>query len=108
VPRYGAFGVEPPPPGTTELTWSEHVLGFAWLEARLADTILTRASLDARLGPGVGVPRVHPGTEFSVSYRVDVPDAPYSCVIYAKYVDDPTRDTAACEVMWRRDPARRR
>jgi hypothetical protein len=106
VPGSDGFVVKPPPPGTTELRWSEHILGFAWLETRLDDTTLTRASLDARLGPGVAVPRVHPDADFSVSYRVDVPDAPHSCVIYAKFGDYPTADTPACEVVWRRDRPR--
>jgi hypothetical protein len=76
------------------------------VEMTLSSPGPTRASLNAILGPGGDVVRVHYDQPYPVCYRVTVPDAPYTCDVFAYFATQPTPETAAERVMFRRQPQR--
>ena len=95
----------PPPPGAGALTVVNHPAGFAYLTAQLPDDGLTRGDLDARLGPGRPLPRVHSGGPHVLGYSVGAPAAPWVCSVFASFAAEPTAAAAATELTIRPDAA---
>ena len=95
--------VDPPPAGTTWLKIVRHPADFVYLEMSLAGRGLTRAQLDAHLGEGRSIPRVHPYDDHRVAYYVQVAGASYKCALFAAFDRLPVQDAIAHEVTLRRD-----
>jgi hypothetical protein len=102
----GSWRLTPPPPGTSRFSIFERGDDVSTVEMTLSSPGPTRASLNAILGPGGDVVRVHYDQPYPVCYRVTVPDAPYTCDVFAYFATQPTPETAADRVMFRRQPQR--
>lgn len=111
VPRLGALAVEPPLAGAVEVRAIERRERFERLDLKLdpSGARVTRAELEARLGSGVEVPRIHAGY-FTLVYRLDRPGAPFGCDVSAEFAAEPATepawDTPASGISLRRQPAR--
>ena len=110
VQRFGHAALEPPPPGLAELRLVERDGdggGVSYLDLDLArdGPTPTRAELDARFGEGHELPRIHPFTPFPVAYHVEVPGAPFTCEVIARFHGEPAGDAVAGQVVLRRDRA---
>lgn len=100
--------VEPPPPGASRLGLSRENLGknkgnLGTVEITLGGATLTRAELDQRFGAGNALPRVDFDRPHVVSYRVELPGAPFRCTVSASFAGEPTAASAATQVSFRRD-----
>jgi hypothetical protein len=102
----GSWRLTPPPRGTKRFAISEQGDDVFTVEMTLSAPGPTRANLNAILGPGGDVVRVHYDQPYPVCYRVTVPDAPYTCDVFAYFATRPTPETAADRVMFRRQPQR--
>jgi hypothetical protein len=106
--RFGHAALLPPPPGIREFRVVERDGGgVSYLDLDLTPGGLapTRAELDARFGEGHELPRVHPFTPFPVAYHVEVPGAPFTCEVIARFHDEPSGGAVAGHVVLRRDHA---
>lgn len=100
--------VEPPPPGTSRLGLSRENLGknkgnLGTVELTLDGSTLTRGALDQRLGGGNALPRVDFDRPHVVSYRVELPGAPFRCTVSASFAGEPGPASVATQVSFRRD-----
>ena len=105
VPRFNALVIEPPLAGALEVKAVERKGCFDRISIQLAAESLSRAQLEQRFGHGVAVPRVHPDSYFTVSYRLDLPGAPFGCDVSAEFATDPTDETPVAGISLRRQPA---
>lgn len=100
--------VEPPPPGTSRLGLTRENLGqnkgkLGEVEVTPAGAAITRGELDQRFGPGSVGARVDFDRPFVVTYRVELPGAPFRCRVLARFPDEPTAASAATEISLMRD-----
>jgi hypothetical protein len=102
VPRFNALVIEPPLEGALEVKAVERRGDFDRLSLQLAGANIKRSELEERFGHGVLVPRVHPDSYFTVSYRLELPDAPFACEASAEFATEPTDDTPVAGVYLRR------
>jgi hypothetical protein len=98
-----AYRIVPALPGTREVGLSMRDGGVAYVRLHLLDSTVTRADLDARLGSGGPGVRIHPFERHPLLYSVTVPDAPYTCLVIARFDVDPAPATVVEEVTLRRD-----
>jgi hypothetical protein len=103
----GRRRLEPPPPGTSCLEFSES-RGDVFTLTVVPVFAPPRSSLDALLGAGTSVPRVHYDQPYQVCYRISADDAPYSCDIFARFTQSPDREDAAAQSLMFRRQARLR
>jgi len=96
APGPGYRRLSPPPPGTSRLEIAEEHGDVCYVRVTLAGAGPSRAELDAMLGPGGDVVRVHFDQPYPVCYRVTVAGAPYSCDVFA-YFADPTDGQARAQ-----------
>ena len=68
---------------------------------------VTRAELDAELGNGRELVRVHFDSAYTVAYPIMVSGAPFTCDMLASFRDQPAADAAASEITLRRQRAAR-
>jgi hypothetical protein len=101
----GGQRLEPPPPGTTRFEVAESAGDVAFVRVTLAAPVAGRADLDALLGPGSDVPRVHYDQPYPVCYRVSAAGAPYTCDLFADFDDAPGDGGPARSLLLRRQPA---
>jgi hypothetical protein len=66
----------------------------------------TRSDLDAMLGPGGDVVRVHFDQPYPVCYRVTVAGAPYTCDVFAYFAGPPDGQATAESLLFRRQVSR--
>jgi hypothetical protein len=66
----------------------------------------SRSDLDAMLGPGGNVVRVHFDQPYPVCYRVTVAGAPYTCDVFAYFADPPDGQATAESLLFRRQVSR--
>ncbi len=97
--------LEPPPPGTSRLEIAEDHEDVFTVRVRLTAPRPSRSDLDAMLGPGGNVPRVHFDQPYPVCYRVTVAGAPYSCDVFAYFADPPDGQATAESLLFRRQPS---
>ena len=102
----GSWRLTPPPPGTTRFSISERNDDVDTIRVALASSRPTRADLNAILGPGGDVVRVHYDQPYPVCYAVTVPNAPYMCDVFAYFATQPALETTAESLMFRRQPQR--
>ncbi len=105
VPRFNALVIEPPLAGALEVKAVERKGCFDRISVQLAAESLSRAQLEQHFGHGVAVPRVHPDSYFTLSYRLDLPGAPFGCDVSAEFATDPTDETPVAGISLRRQPA---
>jgi hypothetical protein len=98
----GSVRLEPPPPGTTRFEVAESRGDVTSVRVTLGIPVAGRADLDAMLGPGSDVPRVHYDQPYPVCYRVTVAGAPYTCDLFAEFDELPG---PAQGLMFRRQPS---
>ena len=102
----GSWRLNPPPPGTSRFSISERNDDVYTVRMTLASSRPTRADLNAILGPGQYVVRVHYDQPYPVRYAVTVPDAPYTCDVFAYFATQPAPETPAESLMFRRQHQR--
>lgn len=100
--------VEPPPSGASRLGLSRENLGknkgnLGTVDVALDGARLTRADLDQQLGAGNALPRVDFDRPHVISYRVEIPGAPFRCTVSASFAGEPTGASVATQVSFRRD-----
>jgi hypothetical protein len=95
-------GLEPPPTGTSRLAIAEERGDVSGVRVTLAPPGPSRSELDAMLGPGADVVRVHFDSPFPVCYHVTVDGAPYSCDLFAYFADSPDSQATAESLLFRR------
>jgi hypothetical protein len=109
VSRFGALAIEPSLPGAVEVKAVEHQGRFDRLDLQLAPRPdgphITRSELEQRFGHGVAVPRGHADSYFTLSYRLDLPGAPFGCDVSAEFAAEPGDDTPVGGISLRRQPA---
>ena len=103
VPRFNQYTVEPPPAGLTELAVDERGGDVFSLHAVPEPGTLTRADLDALLGAGREVPRVHWNDPVPVAYFVEILGAPYTCTVFAHFTRVSGPGDPVLSVLLRRD-----
>ena len=94
--------LEPPPPGTSRLEVAEDHEDVFTVRATLTAPGPTRSDLDAMLGPGTNVVRVHFDQPYPVCYRVTVAGAPYSCDVFGYFADPPDDQATPQSLLFRR------
>jgi len=94
--------LDPPPPGTSRLEIAEDHQDVFTIRVRLTAPGPSRSDLDAMLGRGDEVPRVHFDQPYPVCYRVTVDGAPYRCDVFAYFTDPPNAQATAESLMFRR------
>jgi hypothetical protein len=94
--------LDPPPPGTSRLEIAEDPQDVFTVRVQLTAPRPSRSDLDAMLGPGGNVPRVHFDRPYPVCYRVTVAGAPYSCDVFAYFADPPDGQATAESLLFRR------
>lgn len=94
--------LDPPPPGTSRLEVAEERGDVCYVRVTLAGAGPRRSELDALLGPGGDVVRVHFDQPYPVCYRVAVAGAPYSCDVFAYFADPPDGQATAQSLLLRR------
>jgi hypothetical protein len=94
--------LDPPPPGTSRLEIAEEHGDVCYVRVTLAGAGPSRPELDAMLGPGGDVVRVHFDQPYPVCYRVTVAGAPYSCDVFAYFADPPDGQATAQSLLLRR------
>lgn len=72
------------------------------VRVRLTAPRPSRSGLDAALGVGGDVPRVHFDQPYPVRYRVTVDGAPYTCDVFAYFTDPPEGRATAESLLFRR------
>jgi hypothetical protein len=98
----GRRRLRPAPPGTSELELHERHGDVDTLEVVPQPGPL-RSDLDALLGPGRAVPRVHYDQPYRLCYPVSADVAPYSCDIFAYFTRPPDQENdPAQRLMFRR------
>jgi hypothetical protein len=97
--------LDPPPPGTSRLEIAEDHQDVFTVRAQLTAPEPSRSDLDAMLGPGANVPRVHFDQPYPVCYRVAVAGAPYSCDVFAYFADPPDGQATPQSLLFRRQPS---
>jgi hypothetical protein len=102
----GSWHLTPPPPGTTRFAISERNDDVDTVRVTLGPSGPTRADLNAILGPGGDVVRVHYDQPYPVCYRVTAPEAPYTCDVFAYFATQPAPETTAESLMFRRQRQR--
>jgi hypothetical protein len=100
--------IEPPPAGTSRLGLTLENLGknkgnLGEVEVTLAGSAITRSELDRRFGAGNVGARVDFDRPFVVTYRVEVPGAPFRCRVLASFSDEPAAASAATAISLLRD-----
>lgn len=105
TPRFGNLVVEPPPAGLTEMVVAERDGDVFYVEIVLPAAAVTRAELDAALGEGRWIPRVHWQDPVPLAHRVEVLGAPHTCMVFAYYATTPEPTDSPASVMLRRDRA---
>lgn len=100
--RTGDWRLEPPPGQTRQTVVDERDGRLAGLRFTPGPHPVTRGALDAELGAGRELPRVHWDSLFTVAYRVAVAGAPFSCDVIGYFRDAPEPATAVTEVLLRR------
>jgi hypothetical protein len=103
---FGRLELQPPPARAEWARVDERDGQLRGLQFRPGPVPVTRAALDAELGPGREYPRVHYDSPFTLTYFVTVPDAPFTCDVIAYFRDQPEPATAAYEISLRRNAAR--
>jgi hypothetical protein len=98
--------LEPPPPGTSRFAIAEDHGDVFTVRATLTAARPTRSDLDAMLGPGGDVVRVHFDQPYPVCYRVTVAGAPYTCDVFAYFADPPNAQATAESLLFRRQVSR--
>jgi hypothetical protein len=98
--------LEPPPPGTSRFAIAEDHGDVFTVRVMLTAARPTRSGLDAMLGPGGDVVRVHFDQPYPVCYRVTVADAPYTCDVFAYFADPPDARATAESLLFRRQVSR--
>jgi hypothetical protein len=111
-PHSSDFSVQPLPPGVAHLRLDmrqEHPVKredlLSHVDNALLDSTLTRADLDARFGRGRWRPRLHPGDDHVLGYRVELAGAPHACRVSAHFREEPTAASVVHEVTLGRDDA---
>jgi hypothetical protein len=94
--------LDPPPPGTSRLEIAEDHQDVFTVRVRLTAPWPSRSDLDAVLGAGDDVPRVHFDQPYPVCYRVTVDGAPYRCDVFAYFADPPGASATAESLLFRR------
>jgi hypothetical protein len=94
--------LDPPPAGTSRLAIAEEHGDARFVRVTLAGAGPSRSELDAMLGPGDDVVRVHFDQPYPVCYRVTVADAPYSCDVFAYFAGPPDGQATAESLLFRR------
>lgn len=107
VPTYGIVTLDPPPPGLTRFSIDERGGDVFSVQLALDAGPITRADLDAELGPGREAPRVHPGDLYQVGWYLEVIGSPFSCALFASFTGPPEPGNVVVEVLLRRDRAQR-
>lgn len=102
APGIGYQVLDPPPPGTSHLEIAEDHQDVFTVRVRLTSPRPSRSDLDALLGPGGDVPRVHFDQPYPVCYRVTVDGAPYSCDVFAYFDGPPDASATAESLLFRR------
>ncbi|HWO25492.1 MAG TPA: hypothetical protein VNO30_42425 [Kofleriaceae bacterium] len=105
VAKFNALVIEPPIQGALEVKAVERTGRFDRISVQLASETLPRAELEQRFGPGAIAPRSDPDSYFTVSYRLDVPGAPFGCDVSAEFATEPTGETPVAGITLRRQPA---
>jgi hypothetical protein len=98
--------LEPAPPGIARFQLAEGEGDVSSVHVELENPVTGRADLDALLGPGSDVPRVHYDQPYPVCYRVTAAGAPYTCDLFADFDDAPQDGGPARSLRFRRQPAR--
>jgi hypothetical protein len=98
----GCQRLDPPPPGTSRFEVAEDHEDVFTVRAALTAPGLSRSDLDALLGPGANVVRVHFDQPYPVCYRVTVAGAPYRCDVFAYFADPPDGQATAESLLFRR------
>lgn len=98
----GYQSLDPPPPGTSRLEIAEDHADVFTVRVRLTAPRPSRSDLDALLGGGGDVPRVHFDQPYPVCYRVTVDGAPYTCDVFAYFTDPPEGRSTAESLLFRR------
>lgn len=107
VRRLNALALDPPLPGARDTQLMIDNGTFASLDMELADPVqLTHGDLEGRFGPGTSRPRVHAGSYHNKTFPLHVPDAPYSCAVFADFATAPAGATPVSGLSLRRRPAR--
>jgi hypothetical protein len=94
--------LEPPPPGASRLEIAEDHADVFTVRVTLAGPGPSRSDLDAMLGVGTDVPRVHYDRPYPVCYRVTVSAAPYTCDVFAYFAASPDGPATADSLLLRR------
>jgi hypothetical protein len=94
--------LDPPPPGTSRLEIAEERGDACFVRVVLSGAGPSRSELDAMLGPGRDVVRVHFDQPYPVCYRVTVAAAPYSCDVFAYFAGPPDSQSTAQSLLFRR------
>jgi hypothetical protein len=103
---FGRPELRPPPAQAEWARVDERDGQLRGLEFKPGPVPVTRAALEAELGPGREYPRVHFDSPFTLTYFVTVADAPFACDVVAYFRDQPGPATAAYEISLRRHAAR--
>ena len=98
--------LEPPPPGTSWFAVAEDHGDVFTVRVTLTAAPPTRSALDAMLGPGGDVVRVHFDQPYPVCYRVTVAGAPYTCDVFAYFAGPPDGQATAECLLFRRQVSR--
>lgn len=88
-------------PGLTDVTIDERYGDVFSVQA--VPTGLVRADLDAVLGPGRDVPRVHWNDPVPVAYLVEILGEPFTCTVFAYFARTAGSDDPVVSVLLRRD-----
>jgi hypothetical protein len=94
--------LEPPPPGASRLEIAEDHGDVFTVRVILTGPGPIRSDLDAVLGPGADVPRVHFDRPYPVCYHVTVGAAPYTCDVFAYFAASPDGHATADSLLLRR------
>lgn len=105
VSRFNALVIEPPIEGALEVKAVERQGRFDRISVQLASEILPRADLEQCFGRGRVAPHSQPDSYFTVSYRLDLPGAPFGCDVSAEFATEPTAETPVAGISLRRQPA---
>jgi hypothetical protein len=99
---FGRPQLQPPPAQTEWARVDERDGKLHGLQFKPGPVPVTRAALDAELGPGREYPRVHWDSPFTLTYFVTAENAPFACDVIACFRDQPGPATAADEISLRR------
>jgi hypothetical protein len=103
IPPFGQYTVDPPPDGLTDVVIDERNGEVFTMRAAPVPGTLTRADLDAVLGPGHQLPRVHWNDPLPVAYLVEVLGEPFTCTVFAYFARTADPGDPVVSVMLRRD-----